>query len=225
MGSGVLVRRVIDSELNALREARLRALAADPDAFGSTLDREWAESMEFWRERLARGPWFLAWSGRAAVGVVAAVPARTSGEHQLEAMWVAPEWRRKGVAEALVDAVLSSSRTNGATSVTRASSTRTLLPGASTSASDSAGRDSGSPTPGSGRSGNACGSTCHREVIRGGRAPTIEKEHDFRDADSTGVMVISPVLPRTLRVCLGPVWTRTPARSPRCSTASREGTT
>ncbi|WP_210435493.1 hypothetical protein [Saccharopolyspora sp. ASAGF58] len=52
----VLVRRVIDSELNALREARLHALAADPDAFGSTLDRERAEPMEFWRARLARGP-------------------------------------------------------------------------------------------------------------------------------------------------------------------------
>lgn len=33
-------------------------------------------------------------------------------------MWVAPEWRGKGVAEALVAAVLSWSRTNGATSVT-----------------------------------------------------------------------------------------------------------
>lgn len=118
MSSMVLVRRVIDGELTALREARLRALAADPDAFGSTLDRERAEPMKFWRERLARGPWFLAWSGMVAVGVVAAVPVRTPAEYELEAMWVAPEWRGKGVAEALVDAVLSWSRANGATSVT-----------------------------------------------------------------------------------------------------------
>lgn len=56
--------------------------------------------MEFWRERLARSPWFLAWSGRRRWGVVA-VLARTPAEYQLEMMRVAPERRGNGVANPL----------------------------------------------------------------------------------------------------------------------------
>ncbi|MEV0703872.1 GNAT family N-acetyltransferase [Saccharopolyspora sp. NPDC050389] len=113
----ISVRRVVDGELAALREVRLRSLAADPAAFGSTLDGERARPMAFWRERIARGPWFVAWAEREAVGVVSAVPTTTPAEYRLEAMWVDPARRGEGVAEALVDAALSWSRSRGATSV------------------------------------------------------------------------------------------------------------
>ncbi|MGW5647245.1 N-acetyltransferase family protein [Saccharopolyspora sp. NPDC003752] len=113
----ISVRQVVEGELAALREVRLRALAADPAAFGSTLDGERARPMAFWRERLDRGPWFVAWAGQEAVGVVSAVPTKTWAEYRLEAMWVDRAWRGEGVAEVLVDAVLAWSRSRGAASV------------------------------------------------------------------------------------------------------------
>ncbi|WP_177226670.1 GNAT family N-acetyltransferase [Saccharopolyspora shandongensis] len=114
----ISVRRVVEGELAALREVRLRALAADAAAFGSTLDGERTRSMAFWRERLARGPWFVAWAEQEAVGVVSAVPTPTRAEYRLEAMWVDQAWRGEGVADVLVDAVLAWSRSRGASSVT-----------------------------------------------------------------------------------------------------------
>ncbi|MGI8308688.1 GNAT family N-acetyltransferase [Saccharopolyspora hattusasensis] len=173
----------------------------------------------------ARGSWLgpgrrrWGWSLRCRLG------PRGSTEHLLEAMWVAPEWRGKGVAEALVDAVLSWSRADGATSVTL------RVFDANLAARRFYERVGFRRT---GQRESHPGKRAFRECLRiqlpprgdpRGRVPTIEKEHDFRDADSTGVMVILAVPPRTLRLCLGPVWTRTLARSPRCSTASRAGTT
>jgi ribosomal protein S18 acetylase RimI-like enzyme len=117
------VERLTDEDWTLLRALRLRALEADPDAFGAVLADEAARSEAFWRRRILAGAWFLARGAEEAVGVVALVapPAPTDGqsrdERQLDAMWVAPARRGRGVGEALIGAALAHAAEQGATSV------------------------------------------------------------------------------------------------------------
>lgn len=103
------------TEWRAVREVRLRALAADPAAFGSTLAREQAFDDGVWRERLAAGRTFLARRDGDVVGIASfyAEPGRQD-ERELVGMWVAPEARRTGVAPALVEAVRQAAAAEGA---------------------------------------------------------------------------------------------------------------
>ena len=93
------VRRLGPSEWRAWRVLRLRALAGDPAAFGSTYDREAAWSDEQWRTRtIALAPFVVEEDGRlvASAGLV----SDAEGVPHLVAMWVDPEsarCRRRGV--------------------------------------------------------------------------------------------------------------------------------
>ncbi len=110
-----------------LRALRLRALEADPDAFGAALAEEAARDEVFWRRRVLIGDWFLARAPEEAVGMVAeeavgvvalvAPPASAGYERQLDALWVAPAWRGRGVGEALIDAAVAHAARHGAASV------------------------------------------------------------------------------------------------------------
>jgi ribosomal protein S18 acetylase RimI-like enzyme len=98
------------------REIRLRALQTDPAAFGSSYERELAFDDDAWRGRLAGfaghpGAIFVAVSTAtqtetngpiaAPVGIVGVgLPERTDAA--IWGMWVAPEGRRRGVAEQLL---------------------------------------------------------------------------------------------------------------------------
>ena len=50
------VRQARTTDLEALRELRLRALADAPEAFASTLEKEAAFPDEVWRQRAEGGP-------------------------------------------------------------------------------------------------------------------------------------------------------------------------
>jgi ribosomal protein S18 acetylase RimI-like enzyme len=87
--------------LETVKPLRLRALREDPDAFGSTLEREQDRPDADW--------WFwvedslIAFDGDTPVGMAnlkLADPAEIFG------VWVAPEARGKGVGELLVKALL-----------------------------------------------------------------------------------------------------------------------
>jgi ribosomal protein S18 acetylase RimI-like enzyme len=88
--------------LETVRPLRLRALREDPDAFGSTLEREQGRpdaDWDFWvRDSL------IAFDGDTAVGM-ANLKLESDGA-QLFGMWVAPEARGKGVGEMLVNALI-----------------------------------------------------------------------------------------------------------------------
>ena len=112
------VERFVVEQWELLRTLRLRALLADPDCFGSTLEAEQGRPEGFWRESLRDKVWFVAMDSGQLRGLVACVtvPGR-DGERQLDAMWVEPATRGRGLGEALVRAVLDRARAEGVAAV------------------------------------------------------------------------------------------------------------
>ena len=95
----------------AFQEVRLRALKADPGAFGSTYareavmtDEEWAARVERWSGE--RGIGFLAMNGKVPCGIAGAL-LEEDGHAQLVSMWTALEARRSGVGRMLVQSVIA----------------------------------------------------------------------------------------------------------------------
>ena len=101
----VVVREVVADEWREVRRIRLRALAQEPTAFGSSVERENLFDETAWRQRIEGGHWVVAWLGEEPVGLVAGIIDRGSGERELVGMWVEPEHRGTGVATMLVDAI------------------------------------------------------------------------------------------------------------------------
>ncbi|HTZ44753.1 MAG TPA: GNAT family N-acetyltransferase [Jatrophihabitans sp.] len=113
------IARLTEDGWRAAREVRLRALALDPSAFGSTHEREQAYGEDDWRARLASGSWFVA-QGEDGSPVGLATLRRRDGEHadyEVNSMWVQPELRGQRIGEALLDAVLAEARSLGARAV------------------------------------------------------------------------------------------------------------
>ncbi|MBO0685922.1 MAG: GNAT family N-acetyltransferase [Candidatus Dormibacteraeota bacterium] len=107
-----VVRRLTPSAWEAWRLVRLRALAEDSAAFGSTYDREAAWSDEEWRTRTAAlAPFVVEEDGRlvASAGLV----TDAEGVPHLVAMWVDPETRRRGIGTSLLDAIVGVCRAAG----------------------------------------------------------------------------------------------------------------
>ncbi|WP_242658144.1 GNAT family N-acetyltransferase [Klenkia brasiliensis] len=92
-----------------MRDVRLRALAADPDAFGPTLDGERDLAADRWRERVTGAAWFLS----HPLGLVGAT--REDDDAVLSGMWVSPTARGQGVGRLLVGAVDAWAAGQGAT--------------------------------------------------------------------------------------------------------------
>jgi ribosomal protein S18 acetylase RimI-like enzyme len=111
-------RRAASGEEALLRTLRLEALTLDPYAFGSTYERELARTVEDWRRWMSPGVVFILEDAQGARGMVAAAhdpddPAIVD----LMAMWVQPEARGSGGADALLAAVLGWARSERATAV------------------------------------------------------------------------------------------------------------
>ena len=102
------VRRAVPGDEATLRALRLQALTDDPDAFGSTYERELARTTADWQRWLAPGVTFIVNHGDEARGLVAgAHDANDRAIVQLMAMWVHPALRGTGAAAALVAALLA----------------------------------------------------------------------------------------------------------------------
>ena len=101
------VRQARAADWEALRELRLRALADTPDAFASTLQKEAAFPEQVWRQRAEGGAGsvnFIAWEAGAGIGMAAIFAmVDAPGRMHLVGMWVDPQHRRRGVAQALVE--------------------------------------------------------------------------------------------------------------------------
>ncbi|WP_440974483.1 GNAT family N-acetyltransferase [Pseudomonas koreensis] len=118
------IRQLKVSEWRIYRDLRLCALAESPDAFGSTLAAEQIRADAAWRERVGAGvvsdldlP-LVAEIDQRPVGLVWAKisPADTSLAHIYQ-MWVAPDFRGRGVGRALLGRVIEWARERGAQAV------------------------------------------------------------------------------------------------------------
>jgi ribosomal protein S18 acetylase RimI-like enzyme len=109
------LRRLGPADWATWRDIRLTALSSDPEAFGSTLALERRFDEARWREVLGpdHGVKVVAEEGEP-VGLVAGVPHEVHPDVlYLYSMWVKPEFRRRGVGEALVRDVVAWAREQG----------------------------------------------------------------------------------------------------------------
>lgn len=89
------------------RSVRLRALLDAPDAFGFSYTRAAGEDdrEEYWRGYFALdGRNYLAEINDTTIGLVRITGPELGNLAELMSLWVAPEYRRAGVAGALVEA-------------------------------------------------------------------------------------------------------------------------
>lgn len=111
----VVVWRLTPDDWQVFRDIRLASLRESPQAFSSTLQAALERDEASWRNGLAQRTQFVAMAGEDAVGTAGGVvePSGQSGE--LISMWVAPEWRGKGVAARLIEEVSAWAATAGFT--------------------------------------------------------------------------------------------------------------
>jgi ribosomal protein S18 acetylase RimI-like enzyme len=104
-------------DVGLIRQLRLRALKADPDAFLADLGAEEQRDEKAWERETRSCTWVAATTARRGVGVgVARVRRAVDGIH-LEALWVDRAHRRLGVATRLMHELLAIARQEGATRV------------------------------------------------------------------------------------------------------------
>ena len=111
----IVVRRTSADDWVAVRTLRLEALSDSPDAFGSTYDAAAGFSDAQWRAMAQERCTFVAWDADVAVGMVGGgLNDEYPGTHWLYGMYVVPTARGTGVAAALVGAVATWARDEGA---------------------------------------------------------------------------------------------------------------
>jgi GNAT superfamily N-acetyltransferase len=115
------VRRIRASEWRLLRSLRLEALQDSPLSYGSTHEREVQRTDREWRERATAGG-----AGEGEVAFAAIADGRWVGMARghleapiahLIAVYVTPEWRRRGVGRAVSMAVVGWARERRASTV------------------------------------------------------------------------------------------------------------
>lgn len=116
----VTLRVLTADDWRRFREVRLEALREAAYAFSSVLD-DWqgAGDTELrWRQRLANVPFnVIAYLDGTPAGMVGATKPNADGVTELISMWTAPFARGKGVADALVNAVICWAREQHITKV------------------------------------------------------------------------------------------------------------
>lgn len=117
------INLLTSDEWRTLREVRLSALSESPHAFLSTYEAESKYNEPRWRTEFERGDWYVGMvrAGSAAKPVSIAGITRESGTpaHQrfLQYVWVAPEFRRRGVAFNMINEVLDRLKLSGVRTV------------------------------------------------------------------------------------------------------------
>lgn len=102
------VRIFTPEDWQILRELRLAALKDSPEFFGGTYEEAESRKDQEWQRWPRDGRAFGAFLDSQPVGMAATWPNPESPEAEtLIGMWVAPSARSKGVAEAIIDAVVA----------------------------------------------------------------------------------------------------------------------
>ena len=111
----VTVCRLVADEWQSYRAIRLAMLQESPAAFWSTHDDAVTYDEQLWKQRLTDNVVLVAHVGRTTAGSVMFSERGVTdpGDCSLNGMWVDPAFRRTGVAQALVHAVVAQAQTAG----------------------------------------------------------------------------------------------------------------
>ena len=113
--SGLRAEVLTEDEWPRLQFIRLAALRQDPSTFLFSYGKEATYSEQEWRQEFSRGQWNIMVSDHREIGLLGVTREETMLEQEcyLEYMWVAPEFRRVGVASSLLRAVLARLQASG----------------------------------------------------------------------------------------------------------------
>lgn len=119
----MVIRGLTGDDVEVFRDVRLRALATDPDAFGTTYAEASALDEPTWRSRVEGfagrpGRVFVAEDDDGVAGVVGIGESSDPSNCVLWGMWVDPTRRGSGIGVALLDAAVGWARERGAAAVT-----------------------------------------------------------------------------------------------------------
>jgi len=108
------IRRIEPHEIALHRDVRLRALRDAPDAFGEAAAEVEARPALYWEDLTrsvtepGRHVMFLACEGDAVCGSIYGLrDAESSNSGRVGGSWVEPSYRRRGIGNALLQAVIS----------------------------------------------------------------------------------------------------------------------
>jgi RimJ/RimL family protein N-acetyltransferase len=108
------IRLLTRADATLYRQIRLEALAANPEAFGSTFERERVMPVTWFEERLATSEVFGAFLEQELVGVAGfqrQEETKTAHKAVLWGMYVRPAARSAGAGKSLVEAVVAHAAT------------------------------------------------------------------------------------------------------------------
>ena len=108
-----------EDQWSALREMRLSALRESPRMFLSTEEREKTWERPDWEEEFKRGVWYFGEVSDQAVGLIGVTrePNSPPDECYIEYMWISPRYRRQGMGEHMLTALLDILRESGTRTV------------------------------------------------------------------------------------------------------------
>ena len=124
MSTTLKVREFRIEEWPLYRELRFSSLKESPDAFGRTLQEEQARPTEFWKDRMSEGVQsegslpLIAELDSTPCGLVwARLKSTDPQEVNVYQMWVHPDYRGKGIAQAFMKHIIEWARRIGATQI------------------------------------------------------------------------------------------------------------
>lgn len=117
--SGLRVEVLTENEWPRLQSIRLTALGQDPSVFLYTREQEAVYGEQEWRQEFSRGQWYVMVSDHKEIGLLGVTREETVSEqkYNLEYVWVDPDFRRAGVASALLRTALADLRASGVRTV------------------------------------------------------------------------------------------------------------
>lgn len=117
--SPAVVKQLTPDQWSELKDIRLTALADSPQMFLSSFDREKGYTRPRWETEFKRGDWYAGYAGGRPICIVGVTKETDTPADEcfIEYMWVAPQYRRSGVARSLLEEVLSDLRDTGCKTV------------------------------------------------------------------------------------------------------------
>ena len=107
------IRRLLSTDAALYRDIRLEGLRLSPEAFGSTFERENAQTLASFAERLGNSDMFGAFHSSEIVGTAGILfgsGTKEAHKGRLVGMYVRASSRRSGVGRRLVEAIIEFAR-------------------------------------------------------------------------------------------------------------------